>query len=122
MSKTHKQRVLELLKDGKPHSYRAGYRLGVMLHSRVADLRRDGHDIRCWRDGDDYLYQLIQHVPLDETSPLVAPQPRPQLVSSSGPSPVTGPALDGESAGPVSGPLPDQLVLSIPKTEQEIAA
>lgn len=56
---THKQRVLRLLQDGRPHSHMEGYRLGVMLHSRVADLRKDGYTIRCWRDGDDYLYQLV---------------------------------------------------------------
>lgn len=56
---THKQRVLSLLQDGAPHSHMEGYRLGVMLHSRVADLRKDGYEIRCWRDGDDYLYQLV---------------------------------------------------------------
>lgn len=55
---THKQRVLELLKDGRPHSHMDGYRLGVMLHSRVADLRRDGYRIACWREGDLYMYRL----------------------------------------------------------------
>lgn len=55
---THKQRVLELLSDGKPHTHHELYRLGVIAHSRVADLRRDGHHIDCWRDGDDSLYQL----------------------------------------------------------------
>ena len=58
-SGTHKQRVLDLLSDGRPHSHMEGYRLGVMLHSRVADLRRDGYRIECWRDGDDYLYRLL---------------------------------------------------------------
>ena len=59
---THAEKVLRLLSDNEPHSYREGYRLGVMLHSRVADLRKPshgGHDIRCWRDGENYLYQLV---------------------------------------------------------------
>lgn len=56
---THCERVLALLSDGEPHSYLEGYRLGVMLHSRVSDLRKRGHVIECWRDGDDYLYRLI---------------------------------------------------------------
>lgn len=56
---THKQRVLELLRDGQPHSHKEGYALGAMLHSRVADLRRDGHEIKCWRDGDLSMYQLV---------------------------------------------------------------
>lgn len=55
---THCERILELLADGEPHSYLEGYRLGVMLHSRVSDLRKRGHVIECWRDGEDYLYQL----------------------------------------------------------------
>ncbi len=56
---THKQRVLHLLSDGRPHSHLEGYQLGVMLHSRVADLRADGHEIACWRYGDLYLYRLL---------------------------------------------------------------
>lgn len=56
---THKQKVLALLSDGLPHSHMEGYRLGVMLHSRAADLRKDGHDIRVTRDGDDYVYRLV---------------------------------------------------------------
>lgn len=78
---THKQRVLELLSDGEPHGHMEGYRLGVMLHSRVADLRRDGHEIACWRDGDDYLYQLVAR-PLE---PSDAPH-EPDLRGSAAPS------------------------------------
>ena len=55
---THAELVLELLSDGEPHSHHEGYRLGVMLHSRVSNLRKRGYEIRCWRDGNDYLYQL----------------------------------------------------------------
>jgi hypothetical protein len=56
---THKQRVLQLLSDNEPHSHMEGYRLGVMLHSRVADLRRDGYTIKCWHEKDKWLYQLF---------------------------------------------------------------
>ena len=59
---THAEKVLALLSDGQPHTHMEGYRLGVMLHSRVADLRKPkngGHDIRCWREGENYLYQLL---------------------------------------------------------------
>ena len=56
---THKAKVLQLLSDGKAHSYREGYRLGVMLHSRVADLRRDGYDIRCDKADGNYFYTLV---------------------------------------------------------------
>lgn len=55
---TQCDRVLALLSDGKPHAHLELYRLGCVAHSRVAELRRRGHDIRCWRDGDDYLYKL----------------------------------------------------------------
>lgn len=81
---THKQRVLSLLQDGQPHSHMEGYRLGVMLHSRVADLRKDGYTIRCWRDGDDYLYQLVG------TLEGGALEPQPSAPPSSGPVRVDG--------------------------------
>ena len=55
---THAEKVLALLSDGQPHGHMEGYRLGVMLHSRVADLRKKGYQIDCWREGDEYLYQL----------------------------------------------------------------
>lgn len=55
---THTERVLELLADGEPHSHHEGYALNVMFHSRVADLRRQGYRIDCWRDGDLYKYRL----------------------------------------------------------------
>lgn len=64
---THNERVLQLLSDGQPHSHHEGYALNVMLHSRAADLRRKGYDIRCWRDGDLYLYQLVSG-PLESPS------------------------------------------------------
>lgn len=76
---THAERVLQLLADGKPHSHLEGYRLGVMLHSRVADLRKKGHRIECWRDGDQYLYQL------------------------QGPSPISPPSLTTPTAAVVGG-------------------
>ena len=56
---THKQRVLQLLADNQPHSHLEGYRLGVMLHSRVSDLRKDGYTIKCWAEDGLYLYQLF---------------------------------------------------------------
>jgi hypothetical protein len=62
---THNERVLDLLSDGLPHSHHEGYRLNVMLHSRVADLRKQGHDIACWREGDSYFYRLSLHEPVE---------------------------------------------------------
>lgn len=55
---THKQKVLRLLADRRPHSHHELYQLGCVAHSRISDLRKDGHLIRQWRDGDLYLYQL----------------------------------------------------------------
>lgn len=51
---THEQKVLALLSDGQPHSHMEGYRLGVMLHSRVAGLRKKGHIIECDKTGGQY--------------------------------------------------------------------
>ena len=56
---THTERVLHLLSDGRPHTHRELYDLHVVAHSRVADLRRRGHEIETWREGTDYLYRLI---------------------------------------------------------------
>lgn len=56
---THKQAVLRLLSDHKPHTHHELYALGCVAHSRVSDLRADGHRIEQWRDGDHYLYQLV---------------------------------------------------------------
>jgi hypothetical protein len=50
--------VLHLLSDGRPHTHHELYSLGVVAHSRVASLRRKGYRIACWREGQDYLYQL----------------------------------------------------------------
>ncbi len=56
---THKERVLELLSDGEPHTHHEGYALRVMLHSRVSDLRRDGYQIECEKTGGEYTYRLL---------------------------------------------------------------
>jgi hypothetical protein len=57
---THNARVLMLLSDGKPHTHHELYQLRVIAHSRVSDLRKMGHVIASWREGDDYLYQLVE--------------------------------------------------------------
>lgn len=65
---THKQRVLQLLSDNEPHSHMELYRLGVMAHSRVADLRKEGYEIKCWAEGGQYLYQLFGAVQTGEVA------------------------------------------------------
>lgn len=56
------ERVLHRLEQG-PATAAELYQLGVILHSRVSDLRRQGHNILCERvDGDGaagYLYTLL---------------------------------------------------------------
>ncbi len=56
---THNARVLALLSDGLPHTHHELYQLHVIAHSRVADLRKQGHRIEQWRDGDNYVYRLV---------------------------------------------------------------
>lgn len=63
---THKQAVLRLLSDRKPHSHHELYGLGCVAHSRISDLRRDGYQIDQWREDGQYLYQLKGR--LDETA------------------------------------------------------
>lgn len=55
---THCDQLLQVLSDGRPHDHRQLYALGMIVHSRVADLRDKGHTILCWRDGDTSYYQL----------------------------------------------------------------
>jgi hypothetical protein len=86
---THNERVLRLLSDGKPHTHHELYGLLVVAHSRVSDLRKQGYEISLWRDGDDYLYQLV-------SSPEVAP--------------TAGPVVSPPDTGPVEQ---QQLVLEV---------
>lgn len=59
---TDADHVLSILRawkgDWTPHLYQTA---GVMVHSRVADLRRRGHEIECKRFGaKDYRYRLVR--------------------------------------------------------------
>ncbi len=61
---THAKIVLSILRTWKgdwvPNLYRMA---NVMVHSRVADLRRKGHRIECRRFGPgDYRYRLVDDV------------------------------------------------------------
>jgi hypothetical protein len=55
---TQAQRVMAILGDGKAHSHHEFYGFCV-LHSRISELRKKGFNIACWRDGDNYVYQLL---------------------------------------------------------------
>jgi hypothetical protein len=39
----------------------------MRLNSRISDLRKQGHDIRYWRDGEHHVYQLIR-APVERAS------------------------------------------------------
>ena len=68
---THNEKVLALLSDGKPHTHHEIYGLFVIGHSRIADLRKRGHVIESWRDGDDYLYRLCSGATTPQDPPPV---------------------------------------------------
>jgi hypothetical protein len=55
---TQGQRVMLILNDGEPHAHHEFYGFCV-LHSRISELRKKGFNIACWRDGDNYVYQLL---------------------------------------------------------------
>lgn len=66
MSASHCQRILAVLSDGKPHTTSDLYRQcgGMILHSRIAELRRRGHRIECEHVGGRgphaYAYTLTE--------------------------------------------------------------
>lgn len=66
-------RILDVLQDGKPHSVAEIHmRAGTSrLNSRVSDLRREGHVIRCGTvkgktNSERYTYQLLYSIPSSE--------------------------------------------------------
>lgn len=93
-------RILEVLGDGKHHSMREIHaRAGFMrLNSRVSELRCQGYEIECWREGRDYIYRLNGRT-LDSAS---AAKADGESVSPRSPSP-SGLALAESS---VSAPNP----------------
>ena len=109
---THKQAVLQLLSDHKPHSHHELYGLGCVAHSRISDLRRDGHVIEAWREDGLYLYQLKGRLEEGSTvrdgapssstpsNPVCAAVASPSAVSPSEPSTRDGGVLTlfGEAA------------------------
>ena len=70
---THCALLLEVLADGQPHDHLSLYRLGMIVHSRVSELRKRGYRIDMWRDGDLYIYRLTGS-PLSESAPLSPPR------------------------------------------------
>lgn len=55
---THCDRLLAALSDHEWHDHHELYALRMVVHSRISDLRKQGHRIEQRRDGDLYLYRL----------------------------------------------------------------
>lgn len=93
------QRLLEALRTG-PKSASELYGLHMIVHSRVADLRKRGHLINCSRVGNggakDYWYVLVREAPLEAASETQSP----------GAAALSG--IDGDSGAASSG---EQLTL-----------
>lgn len=79
-------RLLAVLADGRPHNHLSLYQLGMIVHSRVADLRLRGYTIESWRErhvnGVRYWYQLLP------------PLTKEEAVVPAGSSSVSGSVLD----------------------------
>lgn len=104
---THNQKVLALLADGLPHNHHEGYALGVILHSRVSELRKQGHNIIAWRDHDFYVYQLVPCVGGELSNPgewdglSLASQGSAQDRAGDGGAPPTDSIASGEAFHPM---------------------
>lgn len=93
---THNEKVLALLSDGQPHTHHEIYGLYVIGHSRISDLRKRGHVIESWREGDDYLYQLCAG---DGSLPSPSGGPHSEADAAAGnPSPASPAQLTLEAA------------------------
>ena len=105
---THAEKVLALLSDGKPHTHHEGYALGVILHSRVSDLRRAGHTIDHWREtvnGETVSVYRLRGLDETEASDGTDGVPRPAGPVSSSPSELAGPPSIATSLSPRAGAL-----------------
>lgn len=75
--KTHNALVLEVLADGGWHDHHELYALNVIVHSRVADLRKLGYSIERSTSSTEagesrYLYRLTGVAPVDLTPRVLA--------------------------------------------------
>lgn len=101
-----KQRILALLRDGRPHTHHELYALGCIAHSRVAELRKDGYTIECWRDGDDSVYQLVGTLDGNRSS-------SPEPAAASGLFPSSAPDMAAAAEDGALELHPDQLSLGV---------
>lgn len=77
---THCDRLLDVLSDGNEHDHLELYRLGMIVHSRVADLRKRGYLIEHRREQHTSFYRLVGR--LDDAHR----EPQPGLLAGSAPS------------------------------------
>jgi len=98
-SPTDCDRLLAVLSDGREHSHLELYQLGMIVHSRVADLRKRGHVIHTWRErhpnGTRHMYRLVGTQPLAEREavvPAVSPSASGSVLDEQGPIPGGSPA------------------------------
>ena len=132
-------RLLEVLSDGKPHSHSELYGLGMVVHSRVAELRKRGHNIVCTRQRThvdekrrpaySYWYRLVEPLESQEepsgASPGDPPPPRPvdaapSLSGNVAPSSCDSSGLARLTANPAHGEAePLQLSLLPPERRRE---
>jgi hypothetical protein len=126
-------RLLEALKDGAWHSHAELYALGLMVHSRAANLRQRGHTIHVRREWSRsqrrnfYFYRLDSlkgdarpgvASPLSEDGPIPDARPIPSVLSHPvGPDPEDAAAPHGlasrtaadAASAPPSGPTQPSL-------------
>lgn len=85
------QRLLEVLQDGRPHSHHELYRLGIIVHSRVSDLRKRGYGIELWREDDAYWYRLVARDSVPGGACSTVSRNQPLLGSDCSPPPPASP-------------------------------
>lgn len=105
---THKEAVLRLLSDRKPHSHHELYALGCVAHSRISDLRRDGYRIDQWREDGVYLYQLKGRLEEAAASVEVVRDGSRSIAASS-----STPPVDSGFPSPAATPAPHEGVLEL---------
>jgi hypothetical protein len=116
---TQAQRVMAILGDGKAHSHHEFYGFCV-LHSRISELRKKGFNIACWRDGDNYVYQLLPSLETVREPGEVAataadtdPLALGPSSTSGGPSPDAAVGPTGAGPDPISPPGSAPVQLSV---------
>lgn len=100
--KTHCEKVLEVLADGKAHSTADLYRRcgGMILHSRVSDLRKQGHNIVCERIPHAQGAAAYQYTLLPNARPKTPHEKLAELLAVPGALPADQLRLDSDMIAP----------------------